>query len=64
MNKILTFLVLALSLTGFNTNSYADEAGSKAAKAADQGQMTTTEEAKSTDKKKKKKGDEEEPECD
>jgi len=63
MKKILTLLVLALTLVGFNTNSFADKEGAKASEAAEKGQMTA-EQAKNKDKKKKKKkGDEEEPEC-
>ena len=64
MSKILTLLVLALTLMGFNSSSFAAKDEAKAADAAEQGQMTA-EEAKNKDKKKKKKkGDEEEPECD
>ncbi|MBT3203484.1 MAG: hypothetical protein HOM14_16670 [Gammaproteobacteria bacterium] len=55
MNKLLVLFILALSLFGFNSSSFAADEG---AKASDQGQ-TTAEEAK----KKKKKGAEEEPEC-
>ncbi len=55
MNKLLTLLILTLSLLGFNASSYAGDEG---ATASDNGQKTA-EEAK----KKKKKGEEEEPEC-
>jgi len=53
MNKLLTLLLLTLSLLGFNASSYAADEG---ATASDNGQ-TITEEAK------KKKAEEEEPEC-
>ena len=64
MNKLFTLLILTLSLLGFNSSSYAAKDGSKAAEAADHGQMTAEEAKANKDKKKKKKGDEEEePEC-
>ena len=60
MNKVLTLLVLALTLTGFNSSSFAAKDGAKASDAAEKGQMT----AQQAKDKKKKKKDDEEPECD
>lgn len=57
MNKFLTLLVLALTLTGFNSSSFATDEGAKAADTSEQAQ------AEQDKNKKKKGGDEEEPEC-
>ncbi len=64
MSKLLTLLVLALSVMGFNSTSYAAGNGAKTTDTAEQAQMTAKEaKAAKEKKKKKKKGDEEEPEC-
>jgi hypothetical protein len=57
MNKLLTLVVLALSLMGFNSLSYADDG----AKPCADGDSACMEQQK---KKTKKKAGEEEPECD
>lgn len=59
MKQLLTLFILALSLIGFNSVSYAAEQGAKSVDI----QIAMADEG--DDKKKKKKGEEEEePECD
>jgi len=58
MNKLLVLFILALSLMGFNSSSYAINDG---AKASEQGQASAQNEQQQ--KKKKKDDEEEEPEC-
>lgn len=65
MNKLLVLFVFALSLTGFNSSSFAVKDGSQSAAATEHEQLTAEEmKGKNKANGEKKKGEtEEEPEC-